>query len=333
MHKCFSDISISAVAAAVPANKIRVRDLTNLFETAEIDRIIQKTGIEFLRRTNSETTAADLCYHAARALLASRGQSPIGIDGLIFVSAYPDYISPSTSNILQDRLGLKTTVPCFESVTGCSGYVQGILQAAMMISCGISSRVLLLVGDTTTKVLAPDDKTTIPLFGDAGSATIIEKCAGSSITVSLYADGAGALQIYTPNSAFRVSDEPKFLKMNGLDVFAFAVKEVPASIFAFLSQCGMKIQEIDIFILHQANQLILDFIFRKLEISPEKALGSLKNFGNTGAASIPLSLVVDRHLDKQPRNKALLSGFGVGLSWGVVLADLSNTQIGPLVEV
>jgi 3-oxoacyl-[acyl-carrier-protein] synthase-3 len=333
MHKIFSDISISAVSAAVPANKIQVRGLTGLFQSAEIDRIIQKTGIESFRRTDSETTAADLCYHAARALLADLGLGVGDIDGLVFVSAHPDFLSPPSSHILQHRLGLKTTTPCFDSAAGCSGYVQGILQSAMMISSGVSNRVLLLVGETSTKVLAQDDKTTIPLFGDAGSATIVEHSSGSSVTVSMYSDGSGALQIYLPNSGFRISEEPKFLKMNGMDVFAFAVKEGPASIRIFLSECGLNSEDIDVFVLHQANKLILDQILRKLGVNPDKALSSLKDFGNTGSASIPLSLVTDSGWRKRPKNKTLLSGFGVGLSWGVALADLSKTHIRPLLEV
>jgi 3-oxoacyl-[acyl-carrier-protein] synthase-3 len=333
MHKVFPDISISAISAAVPANKIQVRGLTNLFNPAELDRIILKTGIESFRRTNRETTASDLCYHSANALLSDRGLGVRDIDGLVFVSAHPDFLSPPSSHILQHRLGLKTTTPCFDSIAGCSGYIQGLLQSAMMISSGVSSRVLLLVGETSTKVLADNDKTTIPLFGDAGSATIVERNSRSALAVSMYSDGSGAGQICLPNSGFRVSDEPKFLKMNGMEVFTFAVKEGPASILTFLGELGMTPKDIDVFVLHQANKLILDLILRKLDVNPSRAMSSLKDFGNTGSASIPLSLVTDPSWKNQTKNKTLLSGFGVGLSWGVALADLSQTRMCPVLEV
>jgi 3-oxoacyl-[acyl-carrier-protein] synthase-3 len=331
----YAGVSIRGMTAAVPKNNREMREfLAQSMSDSDVEKVIKGTGIERSRVTGVETTATDLCEHAARALLTDLNLEPSDIDGIVLVTATPDYMAGG-SNILQHRLGLSKGITPYDLPNGCNGYVAGLSLAFNMIAAGVSKRVLLCAGETTTKCLRPDDRSTLSLFGDAGSATIIEAKPGSETWYAGYVDGSGLFNIYLPNSGYRKSDEERFLVMKGPEVFEFASRAVPPLAKELLDAAGRGPEEVDFYVLHQASKVIIDFLIRKMRLPPEKVLWSLKNFGNTGSPSIPLTLVANRHVlaETPKKDSVMLCGFGVGWAWGGALVDLSQTHFSKLVEV
>ena len=333
MFKVFPDISLKSIASCVPEDERPNLRLFEKFGEEHMQRLIQSTGVHKTRWTKYTETAADLCFQAAKKLLQVEDIDASSIDALVFSCISPDELAPPTSHRLQFRLGLRKDIFCVDLTFGCSGYIMGISQACLLIHSGIANRVLLLTGETPTKSLNPEDRSTLPLFGDGGSATIIEKDPGRQISISTFADGSGAEAIICDLSGYRrgAGNDP-YLRMSGTDVFIFATREVPQSIDDHLKAIGTPIENINFYCLHQANILIINTIAKKLKMSPERVLNSISDFGNTGSASIPISLCFNHKKieNTQGTKTALLSGFGVGLSWGSVVCDLTQTHIHPI---
>jgi 3-oxoacyl-[acyl-carrier-protein] synthase-3 len=249
------------------------------------------------------------------------------------VTITPDYLFPGNSSVLHEKLALSENVPCFDIAHGCSGYVYGLLQALMLVSAG-AKRVLLVVGETASKTLDPTDRSTQVLFGDAGSATLVEAEPNSEIELAAGSCGAGHQKICYPGSAHRLSTLPKFMRMDGPAVVEFILNVVPEHIESVLKHFDIRKEEIGLFFLHQANQIALRHLVKKLRIDPARAPVTLGNFGNTGSASIPLGIVTSKDsFDKSSWSRVLVSGFGVGLSWGTAICDLSRCRVPELVEL
>ena len=333
MLKTYRGLKISGVAAAVPENIREMLDMAKAFPDLDSTRTIKNTGVERVRVAGDQTTASDLCYVAARKLFLDLNIEPSEVDALIFASVSPDYLFPPTSHILQHRLGLKNSTPCFDLSYGCTGYSYGLLQAAMLISSKTANKVLLLVGDTPTKTLRADDHSTLFLFGDAGSATLVESDNEGEISIFTQVDGSQSQVIRLPNSAYRKSDEPCGFIMNGIEVFNFALKKAPEVIRALLGEAGINIDDVDMFVFHQANKLIVEYLIKNEKLNAEKVLLSLKDFGNTASTSIPLLLVNDAAANQRKKERTLLCSFGSGLSWNGALVDLSATHFSKLEEL
>jgi len=345
-----SGINLSSLAVAVPAHKISNHNYP--FATVkEKDLFIKTTGIENRRIAPEGLTASDLCFEAARKL---HDKIPAGCDDigvLIFVSQTPDYLIPPTAIRLQHRLGLPKSCIALDINLGCSGYVYGLSIVASMMKSSGAKKGLLLVGDVSSSVVSSSDKSTAPIFSDAGSATILESSAEENrIHFSLHNDGEGFQAIHIPDGGMRskfssasleyhkisegIERNPTHLIMNGVDVFNFSLREVAPDAKSLLHYCGKKNKDIDYFIFHQANLLMNEAIRKKLDIPSEKVPYSLHDFGNTSSASIPLTLVTQ--LADILRNKKLslmLCGFGVGLSWGTALLETDKINCLPLIEI
>ncbi|MFN8944312.1 MAG: ketoacyl-ACP synthase III [Pseudobdellovibrionaceae bacterium] len=332
MFKIFSDVAIQSISACVPKDERLTSRLFTQFGEEQMQRFIQITGIQKTRWTGPNETAADLCFSAANNLFMKEAIDPASIDALIFACITPDELTPPTSHRLQNRLFLKKETFCFDLTFGCSGYIMGITHACLLINSGIAKRVLLLAGETPTKVLDNNDRATLPLFGDAGTATLVEKKIGSEISCSTFADGSGAESIICDQSGYRRNpNSSPYLRMNGTDVFVFATREVPKSISFHLENIKKSIDDINLYCLHQANTLILQAIAKKMKMRPERVLYSISEFGNTGSASIPLSICHNQNIFQNSEKKlTLLSGFGVGLSWGNIVCDLTETHVHPI---
>lgn len=335
MFKIYRGLKITALAAAIPREVREMAALNQRFAELDTARLIKSTGVERSRVSAPDQTASDLCFAAAEELFAKLSISRESVDALVFVSPHPDFMAPPTSHLLQSRLGLSTSTPCFDMPLGCSGYIYGLLQAALLISSQTAKRVLVLSGETATKILAPNDNSTWPLFGDAGSATLVEYDPDApEMPLCVFADGANAEAIIQYNSGMRRSAHPSScLSMKGGDVFTFATREVPRMVENFLQSVSLTTEQIDWFVFHQANKMIVSFIEKKLKLDGQKTIWSIRDYGNTGATSIPLSMVVDSRLAAGRRQKVLLTGFGMGLSWGCALVDLSSTAFISLIEV
>lgn len=320
-----TNISIKGIVSTVPKNIYKNLEYTPL-ELNERTKLATNVGIFERRIVSTETHTSDLCAQAAEELLEKINWSKDSIDILIFVTQTPDHLIPATSHILQHRLGLRKDILSFDVNEGCSGYIYGLTLASKLLDNKTSRRCLLLVGDTVSKLIAPNDHSNTFLFGDAGTATAIEFNPELDFVsnIDTYSDGSGkdAIIIETGSICSRsfskenYPERSSYLSLSGTDVFLFAIKEAPAAIKRFFEKYHINPDEIDGFCLHQANKMINSNIAKKISVAENKFFKSLEQYGNTSSASIPLSICNTPYSGNSSRH-LLLCGFGVGLSWGV----------------
>jgi 3-oxoacyl-[acyl-carrier-protein] synthase III len=323
------NVSIKGISCTVPSRKVNNIDLSSVYGEKETLKLISSIGVNTRYIADESTTTADLCFDAASRLIKELGWNVNDIGALIFVSQTPEYQLPATACILQHRLGLPLNTLAFDINLGCSGYVYGLQVASSLINSGIK-KILLLVGDTISKIVKPGDRSTELLFGDAGSASAIQLKKDSSIRFELGSDGSGWESIVAREDLFSKSVGNKgntYLEMNGGEVFTFTLKTVPTLINEFLNNLEVMVEDIDVCIYHQANHFMLNHLSKKSKFKPEQIAISINEFGNTSSASIPLTLCTRK---REKYNQTLLVGFGVGLSWGVALCDLSDTLLLPV---
>lgn len=344
------DIAVKGIAAAVPSNMVSNWDYELLTES-EKRLLIKTTGVEQRRMVLSGMTTSDLCFEAAKKLLKELEWKKEEIDILIFVSQSTDYYLPATSIILQHRLGLPKSCMAFDIGLGCSGYVYGLSVIAGMLNATGLKKGLLMVGDVSTITCSKEDKSTYPLFGDAGTVSALQSEENTEpISFDLNSDGSGKDAIIIPHGGIRNLPSPEsFVKeeiapgivrskmelaLNGLDVFNFSIKEVPNSLKKFLEKIGNTPETYDYFVMHQANRLMNETIRKKMGFLPEKVPYSISKYGNTSSASIPLTIIseIASNLENSEK-KLLLAGFGVGLSWGAVSLNLKNIVCPEIIEL
>lgn len=327
------NVGIIGISSSVPSSKINNIDLAPVYGESETKKLIKSIGVNSRHISNDGITSADLCYKAAQNLLTELEWDLDSIGGLIFVSQTAEYQLPATACILQSKLGLSSSTIAYDVNLGCSGYVYGLFLASTLVASGVG-RVLLLVGDTISKLVKPGDRSTELLFGDAGSATAIAEEDGQSLNFDLGSDGSGAQHIIAKkpmdNNALIRGLKSAYLEMNGGEVFTFTLKRVPVIIKAALDAASLTSADIDACIYHQANRFMIKHLTKKSKFSMEQVPLSIMEYGNTSGASIPITLCSQ---DTPSRSKILLVGFGVGLSWGTVFCDLSNTILLPVSEV
>jgi 3-oxoacyl-[acyl-carrier-protein] synthase III len=344
-----SGVRLSALACAVPSEEIKISSKAKDFGEDAVRKISISTGISAIRQSTSEQTAADLCLAAAERIFADQPDLRAQIGALIFVTQTPDYRIPATACTLQNRLKLPTTCAAFDVNLGCSGYVYGLWMASALVKGGLADKVLLLVGDTITKTISPNDRSVSLIFGDAGSASILTRSSDSEDGFSFLmgTDGSGFENIIIRSGGYRPfvcassdKDATKTngdyaLKMDGSAVFEFTQSQVVDSIKQLFSDAAIRPEQIDHFVPHQANKLLLGHMTSKIGLTREKLVLGLGNFGNTSCASIPLALITHcrDHISSTEGKRFLLSGFGVGLSWGSALGRLSHVSTYPLVEI
>lgn len=344
----YNDIGIEAIAACVPSKVEYNKDLGYFMSEEEIQKAIQNIGIEERRVAEKDVCASDLCFKAAEKLIEDNNIDKSTIDALIFVSQTSDYHQPATAPILQHRLGLSKDTLSFDINLACSGYVYG-LSTAYAYACqpGIN-RVLLLVGETMSKIVSRRDKVNTPLFGDAGTATLVEKGEYGKSVFSLHSDGSGSEVMMIPDGGFRnptsldsLAEETDAngdvrtrlqFRMDGMAVFNFGMSEEPRDVKNLLAEAGLELSQLDLLIYHQANKFMTDFFTKWLKFDKAKTPYSIRKFGNTSSASIPLTVVTEVKEKYPERKNVIFSGFGAGLSWGSVLLDLRQCKISELEE-
>ena len=341
---------MKGVSACVPKEKELTKDYA-LFSNEEHDLFVKSVGIAERRVAPFEVTTSDLCFHAAEKLIKDLDWKKEEIDCLIFVSQSPDYFLPATSIILQHRLGLSKNTMSFDVSLGCSGYVYGLQLMSSILSSGQIKKGLLLVGDKSTLSTHIEDKSTYPLFGDAGTATAIEFDANATpIYFNLQSDGGGedAIKILDGAARNTVRDdtfdimeiEPgikrsrRHLILNGIDIFNFALKEVTPNINELFRFANIEKEKVDYFVFHQANRLINESVRKKLKVlDTTKVPYSINLFGNTSSASIPLTMVTQIKEQLKNHNTLLFSGFGVGFSWASCLFETDEVYCSDLIEI
>lgn len=351
MQVKLQDFQISGIAGAVPADKQDLAQLGNSFGNDEVQRIMKGTGIREVRVAPDTMCTSDLCCAAAEKLLDVLPRDRNTIDGLVFVSQTPDWTMPPTAPALQDRLGLSRKIVAFDINYGCSGFVYGLFQAGMLIQTGACKRVLLCVGDTSSKLVNPQDKQVRMVFGDGATATLVEYANDKQWPFVIGTDGSQGDALIIPAGGCRQphSEATRKIKeddhgnrrtdedlyMDGMEIMNFSLREVPPTIERLLDMQNWSRNEVNVYALHQANKFMVDYLRRKMKLSREAVPLGIQNLGNTGPASIPLLLVTKhQHLQhKRGLTKTVMCGFGVGLSWAATAGDLSQTRFPDLIEL
>lgn len=336
------NFEIKAIATSIPAQIFHFFSLYEDFGQKNIDAIIKTTGISNVRLADDKTTASDLCFNAAQELLNTISLDKSAIDGLVFVSQTRDYILPQTSHVLQSRLGLNETTFCIDIPLGCSGYVHGILQAALLLNSTSCENILVLAGDTTSKMINPKDRSVRMIFGDAGSATLVSRSDHIGY-FEIMSDGSGADRLIVPAGGYRKPSNSKTsiakeaedgnmrsendMFMDGLEIFNFMINRVPQFIESMLETLTWTKDQLDLLALHQPNAFVLNYLRKRLKLEPGKVPTVIEGFGNTGPTTLPLIFSEKgESLSKlSGLNKVIMAGFGVGLSWAGFSCDLSRT--------
>ena len=342
-------IKISGLAACVPQFEYNNNDY-ELIPEADRTLLINTIGVEKRRMAGAHITTSDMCQKAAERLFDEMKISPEEIDLVIFVSQSRDYILPCTAIVLQNKMGIPMTSLAFDVPLGCSGYVYGIYIMGSMMEKGQLKKGLLLVGDISTMSTSYLDPSTFPLFGDSGTATVIEYDTNADpIYFNLQSDGAGWEAISIPEGGTRnFPKEDSFLlkevmpgikrnrfqlHLSGIDVFNFSLREVAPNIKVLLSNIEKETTDFDYYLFHQANKLMNESIRKKLKLEPSKVPYTLHKYGNTSSASIPLTMVSEIRKDLEEKKLSLiLSGFGVGLSWGSVAINTNKIVCPEVIE-
>lgn len=343
------DVRIAGLSACVPKKRLSNHDY-NWITQKERDQLIQMIGVETRHVAEPGQTTSDLCFQAAEQLLDKLGWEHGEINLLVFVSQSRDYIIPSTSAILQDRLKLPKTCMAIDINLGCSGYVYGLSVISSLIRTTGIQKGLLLVGDLSNVTSSYRDKSTFPLFGDAGTATALELKPGfAPMQFNLQTDGSGFEAIIIEDGGVRnLPSKSSFtmkkygegiyhnrmqVSLNGIEVFNFSLREVVPNIKTTLKHFNRQLDEFDFLVFHQANRLINETLRKMLKVDPARVPYSLHDFGNTSCSSIPLTMVtqIRKGLGVKPQ-KLLLSAFGIGLSWGTALIETDGIIVPELTE-
>ena len=335
-----NNVQITGISACVPKNIVYNKDYKWISEK-ERNNLIKTIGVKQKHTSPKNVITSDLCFVAADGLIRELGWDRNKIDLLIFISQSRDYLLPATACILQERLNLPHTTAAFDINMGCSAYNYGISVIAGMMANSGFRKGLMLTGDVSS-LGSYRDKSTFPLFGDAGTATAFEYKQGApTIFSSLQTDGKGYKAIIIPEGGFRKPPSKKtfnyksygkgmirhqaHVELDGIEVFNFSLREVTPHIKKFMREIDFSLDNIDYLVLHQANKLINNTIRKMLRLEKEKVPFSLKEYGNTSSASIPLT-IVNQLKEKTEKEKftMLLTGFGVGLSWGSNLITIEK---------
>lgn len=346
LKSTFSNVKIVGIACAVPDNKICSREYIEKFGEEHVNKVIASTGIEECYHVNEQQTAGDLAFVAAEHLLEQKSIERDTIGAIVFVGSYPDYFAPATACVLQKRLGLSTDCLVFDMNMACTGFLYGVHTVSSLMQTTNINRALVLVGDTTSKVVSKNDKSCM-LFGDGGGAALLEISENlNEMNFGMKNDGSRFKSIIVPAGGFRLRSANKEqeewvdgnirsdynLFMNGTDVFSFAMSDVPKLIKEFISCFDVNIDDIDSFVFHQPNAFILKHLAKKLRIPLEKVPLSLKYYGNTSGVSIPLTLCDSFGNTVGEHKKILTCAFGVGLSWVVANIDIDTDSIFPIIH-
>lgn len=348
-----NNIKLVGLSAGVPETIIET-DTYDLMTPEQIDHFKQSTGVERRRRASKSQCTSDLCVAAAEKLINDLSWDKQEIDLLVFASHTGDYKLPSTSCILQHRLGLPTECMAFDINHGCSGFLYGLSIIANLMSTGNFRKGLLLVGNTQSKNVSYEDKSTYMIFGDAGAVAALEYAPenGDSFDFHFMTDGSQLESVYVPHGGYRHPITPDSfvvedcgdgikrnktnLIMSGTDVFAFASKYLPRSVKALVEHFDIdKEQDVDYFVMHQANKFLCDKVMKKTGMAVEKSFFSYKDFGNSSGASIPLTMVTEmKHILATENRKNILStAIGGGFSLASAMIKVGKVYCSDLVIV
>ena len=312
-------ISITGLGAYVPERVLSNAELSTIVDTSD-EWITERTGIKERRIAAPEEALTDLALPAARAALAQAGVEAKDIDLLVCATVTPDMMFPTSSALLADELGAPDAA-AYDLLAGCTGFMYALAQAYGMMAAGLADRSLVVGGDVLSRILDWTDRSTLVLFGDGAGAVVLQRTPERGfLGFELGADGGGGIHLSLPGSGSRqLADATAngFVHMNGREVFKFATRVLVSSAQAVLDRCGVSVDDVDVYVPHQANVRIMDHAAQKLGISRERMVVNVDRFGNTSSGSIPLALA-DAQRDGRLKkgDLVLMTGMGAGLTWG-----------------
>jgi len=323
---------IKAISYYLPEKKLNNSDLINEFPEWSVEKVASKIGVSERGISGENELSSDLAIKAATNLFKEYNISPSEIDFVMLCTQSPDYFLPTTACIIQDKLNIPVSAGAIDFNLGCSGFVYGLSLAKGLIYGGIAKNVLLLTAETYSKFIHPKDKGNRTIFGDAAAATLISTDGIARIeNFSLGTDGRGAENLIVKTGGFRnrrlsntiITDEndniisQDHLFMNGAEIFNFTLEFVPVLVEDTLAKNNINQENIDLFVFHQANKYMLNFLRKKIKIDEDKFYYCLENTGNTVSSTIPIALKEALKENAIKKNdKVLIAGFGVGYSWG-----------------
>lgn len=331
-------VFIKALSYYLPEKVVTNEELVKEFPEWSVDKVAQKVGVDSRHIAAENETAGDMAEKAANKLFEEYKIDPNSIDFLMLCTQSPDYFLPSTACILQDRLGIPTSAGAFDYNLGCSGCVYGMAMAKGLIAAGIAKNVLLLTAETYNKYLHPSDKSNRSIFGDGAAACLISTEGFAKIgEFSLGTDGSGANNLIVKTGAARQKDATgkfveddeghfwydDFLYMNGGNVFNFTLEVVPSMMIELLEKNHLEKDQIDYYVFHQANKFMLNTIRKVCVLPKDKFYVNLTTTGNTVSSTVLIGLkdCLENGTIKSG-DKVMISGFGVGLSWGGTVLTL-----------
>lgn len=337
----FDGIGIKAISACVPPHIVKTAEQVGFFSEDQLSGFIATTGIEERRITEDGVTASDLCLQAAEKLFKEMEGiiAKEEIQCLLFISQTPDFRMPNTACIMQDKLGLKKEIFSLDINQACSGFVWGLITAYTMCNSGFDN-VLMLVGDTPSKFLSAKDTSTSLMFGDAGTAILINKDASYGKSYfSFNTDGSYRDVVFIPKGGFRDMSSPdgfvyekdeegneknkEQIHMDGLEVFSTSINVMTKDIRNLLEYAGMTVDDIDTVVLHQANRFMNKKISKKVGVDPAKEIDSIHKFGNTSCTSIPLNMAYNKG-NFGVSDRLLFEAIGASFTWGSAIVNLSG---------
>jgi 3-oxoacyl-[acyl-carrier-protein] synthase-3 len=324
-------ISITGLGSYVPERVVTNDDLSELMDTSD-EWIVERTGIRERRIAAPEEALSDLALPAAREALAGAGLEGPEVDLIIVATVTPDMAFPATAAILADQLGAREA-GAYDLSAGCTGFMYAVAQAYGMLAGGLAQRALVVGGDVLSKIMDWSDRSTAVLFGDGAGAVVMERVGeGGFLGFELGADGSGGPQLYLPGGGSRtpateesVAERLHFVQMNGREVFKFATRVLVSSAEAVLAECGRTVEEVDVYVPHQANVRIIDHATRKLGIPEDRVVIDVDRYGNTSSGSIPLALADAKADGRLAAGRlVLMTGMGAGLTWGSGLIEWTD---------
>jgi 3-oxoacyl-[acyl-carrier-protein] synthase-3 len=318
-------VGLTGVGSYVPERVLTNADLEAMVETSD-EWIVTRTGISERHIAAPEQAASDLALPAAREALEQAGVEPEELDLVIVATATPDMLFPATAAIVADTLGAKTAA-AYDLLAGCTGFVYALSQAYGQVATGLSKRALVVGTEVLSRITNWEDRSTCILFGDGAGAAVVQPVeAGGIAGFELGADGSGGPDLCVPAGGSRrpitadaLEEEAQFIKMNGAEVFRFATRIMVTSAEELLALCGATVDDVDLYVPHQANKRIVDHAVKDLGLDPERVLMNIDRYGNTSSASIPICLAEAQAAGRLEEGaRVLMSAVGAGLTWGSV---------------
>jgi 3-oxoacyl-[acyl-carrier-protein] synthase-3 len=319
------NVSITGLGAYAPDRVLANDELARIVDTSD-EWIVERTGIRERRVAAPEQALSDLALPACRDALAQAGVASGDIDFLVCATVTPDMSFPTSAAILADTLGMPDAA-AYDLSAGCTGFMYALAQAYGMIASGLSHKALVVGGDVLSRILDWSDRSTLVLFGDGAGAVVLERVEkGGFLGFELGADGGGGEFLWLPSSGSRIfENSDKYVKMHGREVFKFATRVLVSSAEKVLAECGRSVEDVDVYVPHQANVRIIDHAAKKLGIPSDRVVVNVDRYGNTSSGSIPLALV-DAAAEGRLAEGALvlMTGMGAGLTWGSSLIEWTN---------